>query len=580
MTSDRERAPRDPALDLTGGAARLPADVALRAAVSSSLSFTVSDPHRPDDPLVWANPAFTAVTGYAFDDVVGRNCRFLQGPDTDPAAVRRISAALRRGEAAAETLLNHRKDGTPFWNQVVVSPVRDAEGRVTHHVGIQADVTRRVESEAAQRRALADAQVTSERLALAATISQALVELFDERAGVERLPELVAPHLGDWCFATLLDEWGRPVATHVRAAAPAKAPAAAVLEASDRWFTGSPRLGEALERGNAYEPRPFMVDTATLPSRTTTDELAALHELGLGSAIIVPLRGRDRAIGLLTIVCADPHGLADDTVATILDLGRRAGTALDNARLYAREHHAAVTLQHSLLPRLTTVPGLECAASYLPASAGAAVGGDWYDVLRLPDGAVGLAVGDVAGHDIRAAASMGQLRSVLRSAAWTGESPAAALDALDDLVRGLGMADVASCVLARLAPADDGPTEVRYARAGHPPPLLVEPDGTVRVLDGALTTPLGVRRTVDLTDARAALAIDATLVLYTDGLLERRDRGQREGLELLVETARSLPRGASATGVRDALVRAMVGEVHDDDVCVLVVRRTPEPLHR
>ncbi|HWG95221.1 MAG TPA: PAS domain-containing protein, partial [Mycobacteriales bacterium] len=107
-----------------------------RAVVAAGLSFTITDPNREDDPLVFVNPAFERTTGYSYEEAVGRNCRFLQGPGTDPAAVARVRELLERREHGTVTLLNHRKDGTAFWNELSLSPVYDGQGRLTHFVGI------------------------------------------------------------------------------------------------------------------------------------------------------------------------------------------------------------------------------------------------------------------------------------------------------------------------------------------------------------------------------------------------------------------------------------------------------------
>ncbi len=172
------------------------ADLHARAAAASELSFTISDPRLPDNPLVWVNPAFERVTGYVASDVVGTNCRFLQGEGTDPEAIARISAAIRAGRTVAETLVNYRSDGTPFWNQVVISPILDAAGEVTHYVGIQADVTDRVEAQQAHDEALNAARADRARLAVLARVSEGLASNREYTAAVASLAETVVAETG------------------------------------------------------------------------------------------------------------------------------------------------------------------------------------------------------------------------------------------------------------------------------------------------------------------------------------------------------------------------------------------------
>lgn len=552
-------------------------DLHARAAMASELSFTISDPHAEDDPLVWVNPAFERVTGYTAADSVGRNCRFLQGPGTDRATVDRLREALRRGETFAETLLNYRKDGTPFWNQVVISPVLDADGVITHHVGIQADVTERVELERARDEALDEARVTSERLQLLAEVVDALAHHLDYADAVDALADVAVPALATWGFVTVTTDAGRIERIHIATTHPGSAGAARILETEDiSWLTRSPSVAAALASESGYVAAPFRVDLASLPDRTTPRQLEALEALGLGSALVVPLRARDRVIGVLCLVHDSVDGFPRSVVDTAAHLGQRAGLALDNVRLYLREREAALTLQHSLLPEIPDVEGLDIAASYVPAVHRAQVGGDWFDVLPLPDGALGLAVGDVVGHDLRAAASMGQLRSVLRSYAWSGEHAGRVIAHLDELVRGLGMADISTCVYLRLEVTDgdaEGSRRLTYSRAGHPTPLLRLPGGEVVALDGALSTPIGVTTLGEpAPQAEQLMPRGSVLVVYSDGLVERRDRSLREGIAELTRTLAALPAGASAAEVRDELVERLVLARQEDDVCLLVVR--------
>lgn len=552
-------------------------DLHARAAMASELSFTISDPHADDDPLVWVNPAFERVTGYTAEDSVGRNCRFLQGPDTDRATVDRLRESLRAGETFAETILNYRKDGTPFWNQVVISPVLDADGVITHHVGIQADVTERVELERARDEALDEARVTSERLQLLAEVVDALAHHLDYGAAVDALADVAVPALATWGFVTVTTDAGQIERIHIATTHPEASAAARILESEDlSWLTRSPSVAAALASESGYVAAPFPVDLASLPDRTTPRQLDALRELGLGSALVVPLRARDRVIGVLCLVHASVDGFPRAVVDTAAHLGQRAGLALDNVRLYLREREAALTLQHSLLPEIPDVEGLDLAASYVPAVHRAQVGGDWFDVLPLPDGALGLAVGDVVGHDLRAAASMGQLRSVLRSYAWSGERAGRVVAHLDELVRGLGMADISTCVYLRLEVAEgaaDGDRRLTYSRAGHPTPLLRLPDGEVVALSGALATPIGVTTLGEpAPEAEQLMPRGSVLVVYSDGLVERRDRSLREGIAALTRTLGELPAGATAGEIRDELVERLVSARQEDDVCLLVVR--------
>lgn len=545
-------------------------DLLARAARASGFSFTISDPHLPDNPLIWVNPAFEEVTGYRARDVLGRNCRFLQGPATDPAAVARMSAAVREGRTVAETLLNYRQDGTPFWNQVVISPVVDDTGGITHFVGIQADVTERVAAERAREEVLREVAADRARLVMLGRVSEGLARSLDYTAAVSGLAETLVSAMADWGLVAMFDERGRVERRHVAVTDPALAPVAARLARLEpSWVTQAPMVQAALRPDADPVPRPYPIDLEELPTRTTAEQLALLEQLGLGTALVIPLLARERSLGVVVLVRRPGRPFNPEHVVTAGHLAHRAGLGLDNVRLFEREREAALTLQRRLLPAVPEVAGLDIAATYLPAQRPAEVGGDWFDVLELPDGTTGLAVGDVVGHDMGAAASMGQLRSVLRSYAWSGEPAGRVVERLDELVRGLGMADVATCVYLRLR---DGRLE--YSRAGHPPPALRLPDGSVQNLDGGLRTPVGVPSlTGDTPQATAELPIGGVLVAFSDGLVDSRERSLRDGLLALRTALADAPARATAAEIRDQLIAALLGAEQEDDVCLLVVRR-------
>src|SRR6476646_5082887 len=208
-----------------------------RAVIATDITFSITDPRQPDNPLIWVNPSFPRVTGYEADEVVGRNCRFLQGPATDPAAIDAIRAAIAERRTVTTTLLNYRKDGGAFWNQLSINPVFDGEGTLVSFVGVQTDVTERVRVErereaaftaerAARReaelaraiaeqarsdaeRAQADAERAQGRLALMAEATSTLIATLDMSELIDRLAVLCVPRLADWIFLTLVDDYGQ-----------------------------------------------------------------------------------------------------------------------------------------------------------------------------------------------------------------------------------------------------------------------------------------------------------------------------------------------------------------------------------
>ncbi|RKS68497.1 PAS domain S-box-containing protein [Motilibacter peucedani] len=555
-----------------------------RALVAAGLSFTITDPHREDNPLVWVNPAFLATTGYTEDEVIGVNCRFLQGPDTDPAAIVAMREAIDAQQPTQVVLLNYRKDGTAFWNEVSLSPVFDGAERLTHYVGVQADVTARVEAELLREERVREEQDARRRselvqshLTLLSDATETLVASLEVPEALRRLADLLVPRVADWCIVDLPPEAGDDGAHEVvvTCADPALEESRAAVEAMLPGSIGPrSRLGEVFTTGRSSLLRSISPDD--MREVGSPELLEHYSRLGLGSSIVVPLTGRHGVLGTLTLVVGGSgRHYDDDDLSLASDLARRAGLIVDNARLYAREHHVAEALQRSMLPALPDIDGLDIAARYLPGGVGAQVGGDWYDVLALPDGAVGVAIGDVMGHDMAAAAAMGQLRSVLRSYAWQGQSAGQVLDSLDRLVQGLDMAQLATAVFARLLLEEESGTtgvRVEYANAGHLPGLVLEPDGTVRRWNEAWSVLIGAPDEGTRTTATDLLVPGSALVLVTDGLVEVRGQDLDEGLDRLDAALASLVDAPSADALIDGLLEAMRAQTADDDIAVLVVR--------
>lgn len=286
------------------------------------------------------------------------------------------------------------------------------------------------------------------------------------------------------------------------------------------------------------------------------------------AAAALPLVAGGEVVAALVFGFHEERRFDEEERSFQLALAAQCAQALERARLYEHEHAIAVELQQSLLPQALPAPeGVGIATVYRPGSRELAVGGDWYDAVELPDGRLVLTVGDVVGHGLRAAAVMGQLRSAIATLAFVADGPAQLLQRLDAFAERTDGAECATLVCAYLDPATG---VLRYACAGHPPPVVVAPDG-VSCLWGGRSTPLatgdGGRRLEDV----ARLPAGAALLLYSDGLVERRDESIEVGIERLVRLVGDL--GGSASELAQRLVRAQLADgAQADDVALVVVR--------
>ncbi|MFE2726885.1 SpoIIE family protein phosphatase [Kitasatospora sp. NPDC059327] len=333
-------------------------------------------------------------------------------------------------------------------------------------------------------------------------------------------------------------------------------------------------LAGALDSGMpGLEPRLAEADgwRAQDPERS-----AQALEYGVHSLVRVPLRARGVLLGVARFWRADrPEPFDEEDLALAEELVSHAAVCIDNARRYTREHAMAVTLQHSLLPRsLPPQNALDVAHRYLPAQAG--VGGDWFDLIPLPGARVALVVGDVVGHGLHAAATMGRLRTAIHNFSTLDLPPDELLGHLDELVNRIdqeesatgGSAAVtgATCLYAIYDPVSRRCT---LASAGHPPPALVGPDGRVEFPELPTGPPLGLR-VLPFTTAELEVAEGSRLVLYTDGLVEDRERDIDEGLELLRAALTGPPRTPEQT-CADVL-GAMLPARPQDDIALLVAQ--------
>ncbi|NLE72117.1 MAG: SpoIIE family protein phosphatase [Actinomycetales bacterium] len=399
--------------------------------------------------------------------------------------------------------------------------------------------------------------------------SEVLAQADDYADTLTQLARVAVPTLGDLCVIDVL-EGGRVRRRAAEHADPAKQPLADRL----RQFGPTPAsshpvaavLRDAGARWNAHpteaELRSFAISEA---------HFRLVRELDYSGYIAVPLRADGEVLGVLTVVSCGERRFGPDDVMLVEDVAARIAVVVAKARRYDREHAMSVALQQSMLTAVPDLSPWTATARYVPAAGDAQVGGDWYDAFRTPSGRPVLVVGDVVGHDLAAAAAMGQLRSALRALAWSSgvAGPADMLARLEAMATGLAVTDFATVVVALLEEAD-GAARVRWSSAGHPPPVVVHADGRAHLLQGDNDRVLAVAGTVPRHDHTADLPPGSTLVLYTDGLVERRDRPAAEGIARLVAEAATLA-AEPVEAMCDALVARLAPHA-EDDVALLAVR--------
>lgn len=298
-----------------------------------------------------------------------------------------------------------------------------------------------------------------------------------------------------------------------------------------------------------------------------------LEAAGTQGMANLPLIASGRTIGALMVTWAEAHKHDDEELRFLQTLAGQAAQAIERARLFSRQRSVASTLQRAILPReLPTIDGVELAARYAPAEVGVDVGGDWYDAFRLVDGRIALTIGDVAGHGLDAAALMGQLRNAARAYAVDTPDPGALVTKLNRLLFETSHALLATTVFAVLDPAAD---VLQWANAGHPPPVVIDSEGTARFLEHVHGPPLGTDAGLSFETSRCPVDGD-TLLLYTDGLIEQRRRSIGEGLASLLRVAGS----ACLTDVErccdDIAAGTLAQREREDDMCVLVARHLGE----
>jgi phosphoserine phosphatase RsbU/P len=420
-----------------------------------------------------------------------------------------------------------------------------------------------------------------ERLRYLAEVSDAMIATLDTGESATRLAELAVRRLCDWAVVALRSADLGPGDEGWAHRDPAR------RADLDTYMTGRLRgtgddqaVVAALLTGRPVQI-PAVREELVAPSLPTEEVRAAWRRLDSTTTTIVPLRARGETFGALALVntgSRPPH--TEMEIATTVEVARRGALALDNARLYGRQLKVAETLQHSLLTPPPQPEHLQIAVRYRPATAHQQVGGDWYDAFHQPGGATLLVIGDVVGHNVDAAAAMGQIRSILRGIAYDRpEDPAQVLTRVDGVLAGLHVGTLATALVARVeqtpGQAAAGLRSLRWSSAGHLPPLVLFPDGTVTVLTSRPERLLGVGTEQPRTDHETVLQPGVTVVFYTDGLVEHGRTGIDEGIARLGTHLAELA-GLPLEELCDQLLtRIAVGRA-DDDIALLAVRARPE----
>lgn len=464
------------------------------------------------------------------------------------------SAAATGHPLTFETSFPGAREG---WFEVRVWP--GADGLAVYVL----DVTDRRNAEDTARRATA-------RAALLSRVSAELTGQLDTLSALGRLAELVVPVLTDGCIVTLVDRDGRARDVGSWHADPARRPLMArYAQVRLATLPGSSPVAQALHTGAPVTDSVAAV-LDLMPEGTARDLLV---ELAPATAVVLPLIAESRTVGVLTLYQDPGRIMAGEDLATARQVAVEAARAIARVHRQSQQAQLAEALQRSLLTDPPELGETAVVVRYVPAAEAARVGGDWYDAFLQRDGSLVVVIGDVVGHDTAAAAAMGQLRGLLRGIAHhSGAGPAEVLRGLDEAMGQMHDETLATAAVARFECDGSGGGVLRWASAGHPPPLVLAPDGTVTVLGGELgDLMLGVDPAAVRTESTVSLPTGATVLLHTDGLVERRGSTLDQGTEALTAHLRELA-GGPLEELCDGVLRRMLRGTPQDDVALVAVR--------
>lgn len=510
--------------------------------------------------LVW-DDLCARMFGISLEDFEGSLASFERRchPEDLPR-VTEVLAATGPGESMETTFRAVQPDGSVRHLLSRGQAVADDRGEVERIVGVVLDVSR--------------LHLGAERLGGLARLALALAGVEDETSLTRAVTEHAAAVLGaDGTAVCVRDDERGSLRIVVSDEQDGQWPELDQLPLDGPLpLSVAARTGEAVLLGDR---------DAAIASAPSMQEV--LDATGRAAWAVLPLRSADRLLGSLVVSWTDPQVLGQDERELLAALAAQTAQALDRVQALQAERRQAAevrrlseTWQRSLLSAPPQPDDLRVAVRYVPASQEAAVGGDWYDGFVVPDGALTLVIGDCVGHDRHAAAAMATMRNLLRATAYAiEEPPAAVLTALERALRGLDVEVLATALLARVEQTERqrraGLRRVTWSSAGHLPPILRLPDGSAVVLESEPDVLLGLAVEGPRTDRSVDVPIGSTLLLYTDGLVERRGEDLDVGIERLQRLVAEL--GAlSLEDLCDALLADLLGDDAEDDVALLAVR--------
>jgi PAS domain S-box-containing protein len=510
---------------------------------------------------IW-NRGAEQLYGYTREEAIGMPVERLVPEHRSGEQVEILERVLTGEQISSFETERVRKDGTQVEVSLTVSPLRDASGEIVGASAIAHDITE-------QKR-------TERRITFLSEAQLLLSSSLDYELTLKNLARLVVPQIADWCAIDIVapnGELQRLALAHVD---PDKELLVAQIE--ERYPSErDPDRGALKTLRTRTSELMREIPRELLEQAAKDDEhMRLINELGLRSAMIVPLLARDRAIGTVTFASAESGRRFDENdLALAEDLAGRAAVAVDNARLYSERSYVANTLQQALLPdHLPELPEADLAARYIAAGEVNEVGGDFYEIYRSAESTWALAIGDVRGKGPRAAAVTALVRYTLRAASLNETLPSRVLATLNEaMVRQQSSDRFCTVAYASILPTDSGRLEITLGVGGHPLPLVLRRDGSVQRV-GSHGTLIGLIAHPEISDERFELGPGDSLVLYTDGVSEARSENGLFGEQRLIELLHACA-GSGATAIADRIqsdVLEFQGGTGSDDLAVLVLR--------